>query len=225
MLSFGTIEIALTGTCIITRNLKHWLVYFPPGLCSTKGQWAALTPPMATCRRHPSPPVTCWAETKSTVPYTGLQRSASGGPTAARTYKVLIQILRLLIRTHKDGLFINKFYECQQTLEKIPFDTCFRKWGTLWHILGVTWIKISPLQTLIIVYFDCVGQISLQTCLCLYMGLALLSHGNVLRTKIKTVVWVMCCLLVTSLEYLCDRSSLKITEIDAMNITKGEAVI
>ena len=61
--------------------------------------------------------------------------------------------------------------------------------------------------------------------LCLYMGLALLSHGNVLRTKITTVVWVMCCLLVTSLEYLCDCSPLKITEIDAMNITKGEAVI
>lgn len=58
---------------------------FPPGLCSTKGQWAARTPPMATCRRHPSRRETRW-----TSRCNNRQRSASEIPTAAWTYKVLV---------------------------------------------------------------------------------------------------------------------------------------
>lgn len=89
------------------QHLSRWRVcrhepwaqtfYFPPGLCTTKGQWAARTPPMATCRRHPSRRATCWVGTKWTLRCSNLQRSA-----AALTHKVLTLML-LWTREQMEG--------------------------------------------------------------------------------------------------------------------------
>jgi len=40
----------------LTKSLQ---LFISPGLCSAKGQWEALIPPMATCHRHRTTPVTC----------------------------------------------------------------------------------------------------------------------------------------------------------------------
>lgn len=79
------------------RTLSADFFYFPPGLCTTKGQWAARTPPMATCRRHPSRRATCWVGTKWTLRCSNLQRSA-----AAQTHKVLTLML-LWTREQMEG--------------------------------------------------------------------------------------------------------------------------
>lgn len=66
------------------------LSLFPSGSCSTKGQWTAHIPPTAICHRLPSPPATCSAATEWTFLNNILPPSASRGPTAALTSKVLL---------------------------------------------------------------------------------------------------------------------------------------
>lgn len=66
------------------------LSLFPSGSCSTKGQWTAHIPPTAICHRLPSPPATRSAATEWTFRNNILPPSASRGPTAALTFKVLL---------------------------------------------------------------------------------------------------------------------------------------
>lgn len=171
-------------------NLKCWLHSTHAGSCSTKGQWAALIPPTATCRKHPSRPATCWAETKWTVLYTGLRRSASGGPTAAQTYKVPAQSLTQT-RTFTRPWILTYFYKMSGNIVALSIISVTHKNNIIPDLDNCACVLLSA---------------CISFCIFTWDFPCALSHWKVLKTKVITV-WVVSYLLLTGLEYLGDHQN------------------